>query len=205
MRVCVCGAVHFVDGWWWRTLLFPTWGWSTTRWEWWSSMIRVFTDEHPGDRSPSQNHHWEPLQAGICSYHIYILLWWHSHTLLTALTVLLQRLLVWCVLYLCIHAWNVTHWQFVGVKHAVSTRLYKQTRADCSWRVCICVCISNETCIKTTACMAVPLSPRKTLKCFAISFIYSFNHSFIHPSTLGRTTTDPCFTSGRRETHNNSF
>lgn len=139
--VCVCGAVHFVDGWWWRTLLFPTWGWSTTRWEWWSSMIRVFTDEHPGDRSPSQNHHWEPLQAGICSYHIYILLWWHSHTLLTALTVLLQRLLVWCVLYLCIHAWNVTHWQFVGVKHAVSTRLYKQTRADCSWRVCMYMCM----------------------------------------------------------------
>lgn len=43
----------------------------------------------------------ENLQAGVCSYHIYILLWWHSHTLLT---ILLQRLAVWCVLYLSMHA-----------------------------------------------------------------------------------------------------
>lgn len=40
--VWACGSVHFVDGCWGRTLLFSTWGRGTTRWEWWSFMIRAF-------------------------------------------------------------------------------------------------------------------------------------------------------------------
>lgn len=45
-----------------------------------SSMIRDSTDKNPGDLRPSSHRHREPLQGGIASYHIYILLWQHNHT-----------------------------------------------------------------------------------------------------------------------------
>lgn len=45
-----------------------------------SSMIRDSTDKNPGDLRPSPHRHREPLQGGIASYHISILLWQHNHT-----------------------------------------------------------------------------------------------------------------------------
>lgn len=45
-----------------------------------SSMIRDSTDKNPGDLRPSSHRHREPLQGGIASYHISILLWQHNHT-----------------------------------------------------------------------------------------------------------------------------
>lgn len=106
-------SVHFVDCLWRRTLLFPTWGRSTSRW----GMVILYDKGFlyrwaPGTlESTDRIAGGEPRQADLCSYRIQIL---GDETLLT---VLLRRLLASCALYLGIRGERCHADSWRGLSH----------------------------------------------------------------------------------------